>query len=38
MKRWSLGTYQGLRRKHVDAYLNEFVFALQPPLPPACFI
>jgi len=26
MKRWSLGTYHGLRRKHVDAYLNEFVF------------
>jgi hypothetical protein len=27
MKRWSLGTYHGLRRKHVDSYLNEFVFA-----------
>ena len=26
MKRWRLGTYHGLRRKHVDAYLNEFVF------------
>ena len=26
MRRWSLGTYQGLRRKHVDTYLNEFVF------------
>ena len=26
MKRWGLGTYHGLRRKHVDAYLNEFVF------------
>ena len=26
MKRWALGTYHGLRRKHVDAYLNEFVF------------
>ena len=25
MKRWSLGTYHGLRRKHVDTYLNEFV-------------
>src|SRR5271166_5713714 len=24
MKRWSLGTYHGLRRKHVDTYLNEF--------------
>jgi hypothetical protein len=21
-----LGTYHGLRRKHVDTYLNEFVF------------
>ena len=26
MKRWSLGTYHGLRRKHADTYLNEFVF------------
>ncbi|MEK4031573.1 transposase [Methylocystis sp. IM2] len=26
MKRWSLGTYHGLRRKHVDTYLEEFVF------------
>jgi len=26
MKRWSLGTYHGLRRKHVDTYLGEFVF------------
>ena len=26
MRRWSLGTYHGLRRKHVDTYLNEFVF------------
>jgi hypothetical protein len=26
MKRWGLGTYHRLRRKHVDAYLNEFVF------------
>ena len=26
VKRWSLGTYHGLRTKHVDAYLNEFVF------------
>jgi hypothetical protein len=25
-KRWGLGTYHGLRRKHVDTYLNEFVF------------
>jgi transposase-like protein len=26
LKRWALGTYHGLRRKHVDTYLNEFVF------------
>ena len=26
MKRWGAGTYHGLRRKHVDTYLNEFVF------------
>lgn len=26
VKRWALGTYHGLRRKHVDTYLNEFVF------------
>ena len=26
LKRWGLGTYHGLRRKHVDSYLNEFVF------------
>ena len=26
MKRWALGAYHGLRRKHVDTYLNEFVF------------
>ena len=26
LKRWALGTYHGLRRKHVDAYLQEFVF------------
>ena len=26
MKRWGLGTYDGLRRTHVDTYLNEFVF------------
>ena len=25
-KRWALGTYHGLRRKHVDTYLDEFVF------------
>ena len=26
MKRWGLGTYHGLRSKHIDSYLNEFVF------------
>jgi hypothetical protein len=26
LKRWGLGTYHGLRRKHIDTYLNEFVF------------
>jgi len=26
MKRWGLGTYHGLRRTHIDTYLNEFVF------------
>jgi ISXO2-like transposase domain len=26
MKRWALGTYHGRRRKHIDTYLNEFVF------------
>jgi hypothetical protein len=26
MKRWALGTYHGLRRKHVDTYLDGFVF------------
>lgn len=26
LKRWALGTYHGLRRTHIDTYLNEFVF------------
>ena len=26
LKRWALGTYHGPRRKHVDTYLDEFVF------------
>ena len=25
-KRWAMGTYHGLREKHVDAYCDEFVF------------
>ena len=26
LKRWALGVYHGLRRKHLQAYLDEFVF------------
>lgn len=26
MRRWGLGTYHGFRHKHIDTYLNEFVF------------
>jgi hypothetical protein len=26
VKRWGLGTYHGVRRRHIDTYLNEFVF------------
>lgn len=26
MKRWGMGTFHGLRRKHVQTYLDEFVF------------
>ncbi|MGH7074219.1 MAG: IS1595 family transposase [Stellaceae bacterium] len=26
LKRWGLGTYHGLRDKHMETYLNEFVF------------
>jgi hypothetical protein len=26
LKRWALGTYHGLRAKHIDMYLKEFVF------------
>src|SRR5665213_304941 len=26
LQRWALGTYHGLRRRHIDTYLNEFVF------------
>jgi transposase-like protein len=26
LKRWALGTYHGLRRHHLQAYLDEFVF------------
>ena len=30
MKRWGLGTYHGLRRKHVDTYLDELLFSAGP--------
>jgi len=26
LKTWALGVYHGLRRKHLQAYLDEFVF------------
>ncbi len=26
LKRWALGTFHGFREKHLDSYLNEFVF------------
>jgi transposase-like protein len=26
LKRWALGVYHGLRRKHLQTYLDEFVF------------
>jgi hypothetical protein len=26
LKTWALGVYHGLRAKHLQAYLNEFVF------------
>ena len=26
LKTWALGVYHGLRRKHIQAYLNEFTF------------
>ena len=26
LKRWAMGVYHGLRRKHLQAYLDEFVF------------
>jgi hypothetical protein len=26
VKRWGLGTYHGLRRRHINTYLNEFAF------------
>jgi energy-coupling factor transporter ATP-binding protein EcfA2 len=26
LKRWAMGTFHGFREKHINAYLNEFVF------------
>jgi len=26
LERWALGVYHGLRRRHLQAYLDEFVF------------
>ena len=26
LKRWGMGTFHGFRRKHLQAYLNEFTF------------
>ena len=26
LKTWALGVYHGLRRKHLQSYLDEFVF------------
>ena len=34
-KRWALGVYHGLRRKHLQAYLDEFVFRLNRRRAPA---
>jgi hypothetical protein len=28
LKAWALGVYHGLRKKHVQSYLDEFVFRL----------
>ena len=37
-KRWGLGVYHGLRRKHLQAYLDEFVFRFnRRRAPPAAF-
>src|SRR5512144_2669115 len=38
LKRWALGVYHGLRRKHLLSYLDEFVFrsiAATPAMPPS---
>ena len=31
LKVWALGVYHGLRRKHLQSYLDEFVFRFKPP-------
>ena len=34
-KRWALGVYHGLRRQHLQAYLDEFVFRVNRRRTPA---
>ena len=34
-KRWGLGVYHGLRRRHLQAYLDEFVFRFNRRYTPA---
>jgi ISXO2-like transposase domain len=31
LKVWALGVYHGLRRKHLQSYLDEFVFRFNRP-------
>src|ERR1700728_1883365 len=38
LKRWGLGTYHGLRRKHVDTYLKRIRFSLQSSFLSPCFV
>ena len=38
LKTWGLGVYHGLRRQHLQSYLDEFVFrstAASRPMPPS---
>ena len=30
LKSWLLGTHHGVSHRHLQAYLNEFVFRIQP--------
>ncbi len=36
-KRWALGVYHGLRREHLQAYLDEFAFRFNRRHTPAAF-